>query len=293
MFLMDDVFRSFKQDGLHEIANRLFGDLEFLDLVSYISLSRTLWSEVTTTLRRDPPDVVIIPGWRDPTLDYAAMPPPTVDDNDAVRFVFASRLGSHKGPELVVVAAVELLKAGHTNFVIDMYGAGEIAALHQIIVALGVNEYVRYRGVLPKTEMTRRMADYDAFLFPTWEREPFGFVVPEAAAAGCIPVMTAGIGAAEWFSDGIDCFKIRRDIAGLTGAMLKVMDMAPRDREAMRRCCRETGLRLFSFDEALRVVETELYRAAANTHLPGPTAIRGTEAALALLDSMLALTETA
>ena len=73
-----------------------------------------------------------------------------------------------------------------------MFGEGETASSLQQIAAYSLGEHMRYCGRLPKEEVTRRFADYDALLFPTWEREAFGFVVSEAAAAGCIPVMTGG-----------------------------------------------------------------------------------------------------
>jgi glycosyltransferase involved in cell wall biosynthesis len=292
LFLMDNVFYGLMPPAEHyETAKRIFGAPGFLDHVSFITVSQRLWAEVKSTLRQELPDPLLVPGWSDPRVDYAAIALPCVNGDAPVRFVFASRVTGTKGIDIVVGAARQLKATGTTNFIIDVYGAGDTAPLQQIVVAFGLSDHIHYRGVLPKSEMTRRLADYDALLLPTWEREPLPFVVPEAAAAGCIPVMTAGIGAAEWFSDEIDCFMIRRDIPGLAEAMTRLMRMPPGEREAMRQRCRETGLSSFSFDDALQTVEAELHRVAADTITLTPAAIRGVEAALVLLDGMLTLTE--
>ena len=124
-----------------------------------------------------------------------------------------------------------------------------------------------------------KLRDYDALLLPTWAREPFPYVAAEAASAGCIPIMTYGIGAAEWFLDNIDCLKIAREPAALQAAMMRVMTMDADERTAMRRRALAVARRFFRFEDALGQVEAALTEAAgAPTSKP-----RAMEAAMAVL----------
>ena len=294
LYLMDDVFCQLLFCPRHrESASRVFGGLDFVDHVSFIMMSQGLRSEVEHTLDQVLSDVTIVPGWSNPRVDHSSLPAIASADDGKLRLVFSSRVADHKGIDIVVGAARRLREAGHDDFVIDVFGAGETTQLMHQITAYGLVDCIRYRGVLSKDEMTRRFPEYDALLFPTWEREPFGFVVPEAAVAGCIPVMTGGIGAAEWFFDGIDCLKIRRDVIGLSEAIAQLLLMAPADLKAMQRCCQQTGLRFFAFDDALLIVESVLRRAADHSMVPDRIAVRGAEAALTLLDDMWRYNEIA
>jgi glycosyltransferase involved in cell wall biosynthesis len=142
-----------------------------------------------------------------------------------------------------------------------------------------LQDHVRYRGAPGKAELMGRLREYDAMLFPTWYRESFGFIVAEAAVAGCIPVMTFGIGASEWFLDDVDCLKSARDPASLQAAMLRIIAMPPETRLKMRQRAHATALRLFRFEDALSAIEAALEDAAAPPSRPP----RAMEAALAVL----------
>jgi glycogen(starch) synthase len=78
---------------------------------------------------------------------------------------------------------------------------------------------VQFRGGRAQSELLQLYGDYDVFLFPTMEREPFGFVPIEAAAAGCVPIITRNCGAAERLVDNVHCIKIKRRSEDLARAM--------------------------------------------------------------------------
>ena len=71
-------------------------------------------------------------------------------------------------------AANKVRARGTTNFHIDVFGAGRVAQFQQQIYARNLENIVSYQGVLPKSKMLDRFGDYDALLFPTWERKPSG-----------------------------------------------------------------------------------------------------------------------
>ena len=120
-----------------------------------------------------------------------------------------------------------------------------------------------------RPELMQKLRDYDALLLPTWAREPFPYVVAEAASAGCIPIMTYGIGAAEWFLDGIDCIKIAREPAAMQAAMMRVMAMRSEERTTMRRAALAVARHFFQFGDTLARIEAALVEAAGQpTHPP-------------------------
>jgi glycosyltransferase involved in cell wall biosynthesis len=122
-------------------------------------------------------------------------------------------------------------------------------------------------------------------LFPTQQREPFGFVVSEAAWARCIPVMTAGIGAAEWFLDNVDGLKISRTVPDLTEAMLKLLSMSPTDRDRMQRRSQKTAKNHLGFDRAMVTIQKIIALQSREEAVPS-RAVRNAEVAIEVLDDM-------
>src|SRR5262249_20404391 len=64
---------------------------------------------------------------------------------------------------------------------------------------------------------------YDLFAFPTRRQEPFGLVPLEAAARGCVPVITDDCGIAEWLAHGVHCLKAARTPAAFARAIQTVL----------------------------------------------------------------------
>jgi glycosyltransferase involved in cell wall biosynthesis len=67
------------------------------------------------------------------------------------------------------------------------------------------------------------LPEYDAFLFPTQTREPFGFAPIEAAACGLVPIITRNAGVAERLIDGVHALKVDRTPISLAGAMRRLL----------------------------------------------------------------------
>ena len=297
LFLMDNPFWDNVFGGIEGRPDRridyerTFGAGHWLDEVRCVFISRNLQHEVETALGRPVVAASLIPGWFDPPLTFGkgpiALPGALVEEDESrTRFIFASRITADKGIEIILAAARSLLDHGHGKFRIDVVGAGDVAQMLQKVVALQLQDHVYYEGCLPKEALLRRYCGYDALLFPTWPRESFGFVVCEAAAAGCIPVMTSGIGAAEWFVDGQDALMIRNDTDGVVTAMLKLMMMPSAERKAMRLRAHRTAHRFFGFAGALDKLEavvaaSESRSSDASSMMPRQA--RAVEAALRVL----------
>lgn len=289
LYLMDNVFRTLEvQSQLNGLHRQLLGAFELGDATHVILMSRNLEKEVCGTLGRSLRNVSFVPGWVVAPKDSPgrAQEP----GGEIARFVFCSRVEPHKGTEVLLDAAEQVMRRS-VRFVIDVYGAGQTAAFVHGVQARGLGKHVFYRGVLGKDEVVARLADYDALLFPTWEREPFGFIAVEAAWAGCLPILTGGIGAAEWFIDGVDALKIARNGESLARAMVAVAGWSAQARAERKSRLRRSARRLFPFESWLPKIERVCVH-AARPSAAGPAAgmearCRSAEAALMFLYDLL------
>lgn len=241
--LMDDIFNEWsKTPDYRERFKSHFPFDRILSQCLIIAMSRSLVGEVEHSVGTTFHVSSYIPGW---VTGSSNKPRPTSSQR---RFIYAGRIAPHKGMLLILEAAASLASVKGLDFVVDYYGLGELTDLHHQISAYGLGEVVRYRGAPNKPDMLRIYSEYDALLFPTWEREPFGFVATEAAAAGCIPILTALAGASEWLLDGSQCFKIRRSSESLSAAMERLCRMSEGHLTTLRRSLATRAQHLFSID---------------------------------------------
>jgi glycosyltransferase involved in cell wall biosynthesis len=167
------------------------------------------------------PSVHAIPNWI-----VGERPPPRRHwfAGGHLRIMNAGQVGQHKGTHILIETAADLLERGFANFSIDIYGMGDDWAFRGLANELGVNEFIHFAPPLPQQQLVTIYGDYDVFAFPTWAREPFGFAPLEAASRGCIPVISAECGIAEWFIDGVDCLKAARDATSFADRIAGFLD---------------------------------------------------------------------
>jgi glycosyltransferase involved in cell wall biosynthesis len=197
-----------------------------------MSVSQHLVDEIESVGRFTfPTPPVIVHGFASP-----AAPVPVRPDRRGrtLRFMAAGRVSEHKGTGLVCDAAALLVRSGVDDFVLDIYGDGEVAFYVSYVHSLGVADRVAFHGAAPQAELHRQFGLHDMFLFPTWSREPFAFVPFEAAAYGCVPILTEDCGCAERIVDGVHGIKIERTAKALADAMrMAVQGEADLDRMAV------------------------------------------------------------
>lgn len=286
LYLMDNVFSDVETASrLHRAYESIFGRLEFANSTRCLGMSRNIVREVEQTVNSPLGEVDYVPGWvhtemlSGRELHYHR--------NGVTRFVFCSRVAPHKGTDVMLSAAQQLVRLGHSDFKIDVYGSGQVAQFMQSVQSLGLGHIVAYKGLLQKQEILPALANYDALLFPTWEREAFGFVASEAASAGALPIMTAGIGASEWFLDGIDCLKISRNPASLRAAMSLVMSWTDEELINVRKRAMNTGWENFEFSNWLKLIEARCKQLAQEYLRRSDTAVCRAESSFLLLSSLV------
>lgn len=186
--------------------------------VDIVALSERLVDEVRESVRAD--RVAVIPRG-------VAVAPVTERDgyrpDGVTRFVFAGSLYPNKGVGSVLEATAAL-KPGPNPFTLDVFGGGEVERYRALAADLGVDDVVRFHGHTDQQDLVRQYPDFDVFLFPSWDREPFGSAPVEAAAAGCVPVISELAGVAEWFLDGGSAIMVTPSTEGVVNAMSRVLD---------------------------------------------------------------------
>ncbi len=190
-----------------------------------------------------------------------------------LRIVSAGQIGRHKGTDIVIEAAARLRKRGHDAFRVDIYGQVTDALFPHWIEKLQLGQHVFLHGLRTPADLATRYRDDppDVFVLPTWAREPFAFAPLEAAAHGCLPVISQRCGNADWFIHGLDCLKVERSAEGLAAALAGILSNQL-DLPALGRRAQRTVWRYFSLDRLLPQIETTLARAAGEKpHLRGST----------------------
>ena len=145
------------------------------------------------------------------------------NDGGITRFVAAGILSPHKGVDIMIDAAADLVRSGIVNFRLELYGGGLTDHYTTVITERGLAGHVFVMGRVSQEALFAVHAHSDAFLFPTWEREPGASAPFEAASAGCIPIMTANCGPAERMVHGIHALKIERNADSLAHEMRRVI----------------------------------------------------------------------
>ncbi|MFX1684453.1 glycosyltransferase family 4 protein [Paraburkholderia sp. A2RI-6] len=265
IYLGDNVFSACSNPHLRGDFFQLFGARKALQALRPIAVSRLVVEEVQQTLGQSLDRPLFVPGWVSNKLTPLCVDP----TEDVLRLVFSSRIATHKGIWILVDAVKHLLSCGDDGFIVDVYGAGSTPEFKQRVHALGLSSHIRYQGMLGRENMIHAFSRYEALLFPTWEREPLGLVPFEAAAQGCLPILTAQTGAAEWFT-ATDCIKIERSAEGLAGAIQFLMAMPQEERVAWRTSTAARIRSSFSAEQWMPRIERFLSQLPSRRHRLAP-----------------------
>lgn len=225
----------------------------------FIVCSQRLADEVASAGFEFGDRMTLVPNWVDPVGQgrRRALWP---DGTGMLRLVSAGQLAPHKGFDVMVEAACRLVDSGRVAFRMDFFGAGLEDHYHRLILGQRLDRHVRLRGALAHSDLVERYWDYDAFLFPTWQREPFGFAPLEAAARGCVPIVSRDCGYAEWTVDGVHVLKVDPDPDALMMVLARILDQRI-DLRPLADRARRVAATSFTLDAAAAAVERELERA--------------------------------
>lgn len=184
-----------------------------------------------------------------------------------LRLVSAGSLSRVKGVDIAIRAASLLRQKGHENFRLDIHGIGKEREFRMMIQKEGLTDHVFLMGQKSHDELLGLFANYDMFLFPTWAREPFGMAPLEAAAFGCVPVLSQRCGISEWLLDGVHCFKAPRTAEGFAGVLADVLE-GRKELGSIGRRASAVVSHDFHLDNVIGSIERHLVGQAARRRAP-------------------------
>jgi glycosyltransferase involved in cell wall biosynthesis len=101
-----------------------------------------------------------------------------------IRLIYAGQLERRKGLELSLRALAGVSAAGNCEWRLTMLGSGpDRCRLEGLAASLGIGDWVKFTGAVPRAEVNRHLDEADAFLF-TSVRDTSGGVNLEAMACG-------------------------------------------------------------------------------------------------------------
>jgi glycosyltransferase involved in cell wall biosynthesis len=152
---------------------------------------------------------------------------PWTQSNGTLRVVAAAAVIDRqidKGIDLAIEALALLRQSGRARIRLDVYGQVTDSYFPGLALKRGVRDIVHFHGPLTQHELTSRYLEHDIFLFPTRPGEPFGVAPLEAAARGCVPLMSHTCGLAEWLVHGVHCLKAPRRVEAFAASLAAVLD---------------------------------------------------------------------
>jgi glycosyltransferase involved in cell wall biosynthesis len=230
---------------------------------TYLACSRQLVNEIEAGGVELGPDLEIVPNWL-----LGPRPPERTHyyRSGRLKIMYAGQIAQHKGVEQLIGAVECLRERGYEDFSVDIYGNNYNPFFPGLVHKHGLGEHVRFLGSRTQSELASLYARYDVFAFPTWAREPFAFAPIEAAAQGCVPLMSRVCGNSEWFVDGVHCLKADRTAGAFASILASILD-GEIDLEPIGRRAAATVYRHLHIDTQIPMVENALERASRRSRV--------------------------
>ncbi|WKN48059.1 glycosyltransferase family 4 protein [Nocardioides sp. Arc9.136] len=168
-----------------------------------------------------------------------------------LRVLSLARLAPWKGQDVLLRAFATQLKGGSARLTIAgaaLFGEQDFeAALRVLAAELGVEDQVTFVGQVDDVE--ELLVTHDVVVHSSVIPEPFGLVVTEGMAAGCVVVATSPGGPAEVITHGVTGLLVPGgDVDAMAGALRRVEAMSPAERQQMGRAAREVVRRAYAPD---------------------------------------------
>ncbi|HVZ97557.1 MAG TPA: glycosyltransferase family 4 protein [Chitinophagaceae bacterium] len=184
--------------ALNTWVTRLNGEKGFRDKLKYAWFKRAkkMIAVSDAVRKREWPEAVVI---ENPYNNDLFLINPAI--NKIIPFVFLGRLVSDKGADQAIRAVAALVEEHvlSSNFTqLTIIGEGpERKKLEVLVKELKLNKVVNFVGAMRGKDLANCLNHHQYILVPSSWEEPYGNVVLEAMACGCIPVASNGGGLPE------------------------------------------------------------------------------------------------
>lgn len=189
-----------------------------------ILCSRRLRREIETLGITLSGNVRIVNNWADPAPLEFDRQYWTTNTAKPLRIAFVGSIEEAKGIHILFEAAGLLKNKARSNFEIHLFGRGDLDLIRSSAKKFSCENLVTNHGYVDLPNLKKMLGEMDCLAFPTWEREPFGFSVLDAASMGCLPIITSTAGVAECLINEKDCLKIDRDAKALSKQIERILD---------------------------------------------------------------------
>jgi len=198
----------------------------------------------------------IYPGAAVEEFYQAELPP-----RDRLRIAYASLVMPYKGAD-VLIEALSLLHAGGVSFTATIAGgtlqSEFVQALQEFVESEGMQNQVRFAGVLSRQELKQLYRTNNVLVFPSRFQEPFGISQIEAMAAGLTLVTSGTGGAGEIVEHGKDGLIFESENPLDLADTLAFLPGHPSEWENMALQGQKTALEKFSQTRAIDQLESVL-----------------------------------
>ncbi|MBX9891023.1 MAG: glycosyltransferase [Chitinophagaceae bacterium] len=141
-------------------------------------------------------------------------------------FCFLGRLVSDKGADLLIQAFAQLYQE-NKQLSLTIIGEGpDFFYLERLVDDLCIREAVHFIGPLTGSALVEILNKHKALVAPSKWKEPFGLIVLEALACGCIPIYASGGGMNEAAGNFGIQFQ-QRNIKSLVNIMKSINSIEP------------------------------------------------------------------
>lgn len=189
---------------------------------------------------------------------------PELPAHDQLRIAYASLVMYYKGAD-VLIEALCLLHAAGIKFTATLAGStlepNFVEALHQLVESEGLQEKIKFPGVLSRQELKKLYRTHNVLVFPSRFEEPFGISQLEATAAGLTLISSGTGGAKEVVENGRDGFIFESENPLDLANILSFLPNFPAEWEAITRRGQERALSQFSQHRAVDRLESLFWEA--------------------------------
>jgi glycosyltransferase involved in cell wall biosynthesis len=195
---------------------------------------------------------------------YQAELPP----RDQLRIAYASLVMPYKGAD-VLIEALSLLHAADIKFTATIAGGTLqpefVQALHQFVESEGMENHVRFTGVLSRQELKQLYRRHNVLVFPSRFQEPFGISQIEAMAAGLTLITSGTGGAGEVVEHGQDGLIFESENPLHLADILSSLPTSPTEWKTITQRGQQRALSQFSQSRSVEQLESILLQMATST----------------------------
>jgi glycosyltransferase involved in cell wall biosynthesis len=176
-----------------------------------------------------------------------------------LRLLYAGRLSPDKGVHTILEALTRLHQTDQDVPVrLSLYGKGTPeyeTDLRKQVLDSGIEQWVEFKGLVPREQMPSVFAQHEALLFPSIWPEPLARILQEAMACELVVIGTATGGSNEILLDGENGLIFDAGDSAMLAEKIKLIVSDHSLRQKLAKAARKTVEERFSLDRM--VVEIE------------------------------------